>query len=177
MNETQPTDPFEVPAFATFRELIVQNLGFFPEISYDRRGRKHRVRRFDQPILLSEFALGRHKRLLDLTNVAYESRSTAYLSAGLCLLLGGDWLLSNKFPGLGLVAHAFREHEFSVESVTDPVAKLLADAAQDHVGALINLFFPIAHEIGHFPAAQAYCPLEIKEQIMSEEFLKTYEIN
>ncbi|HXA35102.1 MAG TPA: hypothetical protein VNW26_02105 [Steroidobacteraceae bacterium] len=168
-----------IPTFDTFRKLIEQNVGYFPDFSFDRVSRSgHRVRAFTDPpsadIRLSEQALARYISITDLLDGTMRRKSAEFASDCLCIVGGAEFLLGNKFQGLALVAHGFRRvllNRMPTKEIIENVAKRSQDP--DDILALISVLLPLAHEIGHLPQAQAYCP----KPVMGDEFLETYRIN
>jgi hypothetical protein len=183
MDPAQASDPFSISAFPKFQEIIAENIGFFPDISYDRSGSHgHRVQIFDEPagaeIWYSERALARYKELFDLTNFAHQRNSATIFSACLSIILGGDLIRTNRISGLALMSSGFHALHLEKRSFQKAAYRKIIEysvdgAHQNDVGAIINLLFPLAHEIGHLPQAQALGP----KVIWGDEFHKTLKIS
>jgi hypothetical protein len=168
-----------VPTFSIFRDLIRQNIGHFPDFSCDSVTLSgHRIRVFYDPpsaeILLSERALARYLRVADILVAALQRKNAEFIANCLCIEAGGEFLISNRFQGLALIAHGFKSVHVRRLSVRKGLESATT-AAQDpnEVLPLISLLLPLAHEIGHLPQAQAFCP----KAVMGEEFLETFRVN
>ncbi|ODA28186.1 hypothetical protein [Planctopirus hydrillae] len=178
--DTEPKQSIEsIPAFDAFRNLLVENIGYFPTFHYDRNGLAgHRMRIFRTPpaadIRYSERALVRYICLADIITLAVSQNRAELLTSGLCLLAGGELLRHNKFAGLAFIASAFRDHNF-VQLGPRQVIDTAIRAAHKQVAwrAVVNLLFPLAHEIGHLPESQKLCPAAIH----SDAIYETYSIN
>jgi hypothetical protein len=170
----------EIPSFDQFRDLIIENIGYFPKFQYDKKGLSgHRMRVFRDPpaadIRYSERALVRYISLVDLILGAIERNKIEALTSGLCLLRGGELLRHNRFAGLGFIAKAFSSNIKFVQLGPQQVVEnaLKASSQCGSMTAIINLLLPLAHEIGHLPESQALCP----RPIHSDAFHETYSIN
>lgn len=168
-----------IPAFGEFRKLVTENIGYFPSFHYDRNGLAgHRMRVFRTPpaadIRYSERALVRHICLADVIALAVVQNRSEPLTRGLCLLSGGELLRRNRFVGLAFIASAIHDYNF-VQLGPRPVVDAALKAAHEQGAwrSVINLLFPLAHEIGHLPESQALCPAAIHGDAIHE----TYSIN
>jgi hypothetical protein len=164
--------------FAIFRGVIEQNIGYFPTIHYDPTGSAHRVRQFTNPpaaeVRYSIRALARYIEIGDIGTEAKTRKSDRVLMAGMCLLMGGELLRNDRFFGLAFVARAIQEIGFNKMSDATILQTALDNAAKgDNVLALINLFLPLAHEIGHLTEAQLLGPAAIH----GDGIFETYRIN
>jgi hypothetical protein len=173
-----PDNPLALPQFETFRDIVAQNIGYFPNISYDRTGSlRHRARIYRDPpaadILYSERALARYIELADLVFSAKQRDSTRLLVGGLLATVGGDLLRRNAFVGLAFLACGFREAEYKKLPHGEIIGTACSGADREEIFPLINLLLPLAHEIGHLPEAQALCP----PVILTDELRETYRIN
>lgn len=168
-----------IHAFDSFRKLVAENIGFFPKFHYDRNGLAgHRVRVFRTPpaadIRYSERALVRYICLADVITLAVGQNRAEPLTSGLCLLSGGELLRHNKFAGLAFIASAFRDYNFVQLGPRQVIDTALKAAHMPGAWrAVIDLLFPLAHEIGHLPESQALCPAAIQ----SDAIYETYSIN
>jgi hypothetical protein len=168
-----------VPSFATFRDLVRQDIGYFPNFSCEDVGLSgHRVRVFNDPpsaeILISEGALARYIRIGDILVGAMQRQSIDFVANCLCVETGGELLISNKLQGLALVAHGFKTLKMIRLSKKETLERAVRDSRdQSEVLPLVSLILPLAHEIGHLPQAQAFCP----KDVMGNNFLETYRIN
>jgi hypothetical protein len=169
----------EMPEFSIFRELVTQNIGYFPKISIDQIGLSgHRVRIFRDPpavdINYSERALARYIEMADMISIAKERNSLAVLRGGLFALVGGDFIRRNRFVGLAFIAKGFQEVNIKKLPHKEIISNALAKAATINGNIyLIDLLLPLAHEIGHVSEAQALCP----DAIMNDGIYETYRIN
>jgi hypothetical protein len=168
-----------LPGFIAFRHLIRNNLGIFPDITFDRTGLSgHRVRFYQDPpaveLRYSERALARSIELADLVVQAKQKNSAAILAAGLFAMRGAEFLKKNRFAGLAFVVRAFRDIRFEAFPHSVVVAKAIESGGKPGATvSLINLLLPLAHEIGHLPEAQRFCPRDI----LGDKILETYRIN
>jgi hypothetical protein len=89
------------------------------------------------------------------------------------LVAGSELPLRNVFSGLALVAHAIDDAGFVRLPHDQIIERAIAALDGGSVIALPNVVFPLAHEIGHLPQAQALSP----RAIQSDELLETYAIN
>ena len=168
----------EVPAFETFIRLVARNIQIVPEVKLDEKGFKHRIQIFDEPgsrprVLFSKRALAGYKCRLDVLNHALANKSAEALCDAACLLVGKNLLLTNRFSGAALIAHAFTKFRASYMPDGDVFEYMLRGVREKNQAATVNFFQPLAHEIGHFERSQALSPTEIR----SDKFFDTYRIN
>jgi len=168
-----------LPEFVAFRTLITNNLGVFPNITFDRTGLSgHRIRLFQDPpaveLRYSERALARSIGLSDLIAQSWERGSPATLASGLFAMRGAELLKRNRFAGLAFIVRGYRDDCLTTFPHSEVVAKAIESAAKPgETISLINLLLPLAHEIGHLAEAQRLCP----SAIHGDELLETYNIN
>jgi hypothetical protein len=163
--------------FDLLRAVVTENIGYFPQIRYDRTGRYgHRTQIFDDGVELefSERAIARHIELGDIVLNAYQRKSRSGLVAGMCLMFGGELLRNNSSAGLAFVARALRDVGMRKLPHAEIIGRVV-DAAKSGASViqLVNLLLPLAHEIGHLPESQALCP----KAILGDDLLETYRIN
>lgn len=167
----------ELPSFSVFCDLVQHRIGFMPSYLWHDVGLSgHRVRVFENPpgaeIRLSKMALARYIRISDIFSGALQRNSTNFLHDCLCIEAGSYELLSNRLPGLALVARGFKRVLITRIPAVTSLENLLK-SAQREVFPLISLLLPLAHQIGHVPEAQALCP----KATMEDVFLETLRIN
>ena len=168
-----------ISTFDTFRDIVVENIGYFPNFHYDEGGLAgHRMRVFRNPpsadIRYSERALARYIAIADIIFTGINQHKPEPITSGLCLLSGGELLRQNKFIGFAFIATAFLDYNF----VQIPPRQVVDIAIKETEGqgawhAVINLLFPLAHEIGHLPESQNLCPAAI----YSDAIYETYSTN
>jgi hypothetical protein len=164
--------------FPRFRELIQDNIGYFPTIFPDPTGFSHQYRQYENPpaaeIRYSTRALARYIEIGDCLLAAKARNDPATLAASLCLVRGSEFARRNRYVGLALIASAFETIRFK-KIPNDEILRTALDqsATGDNIPALINLLFPLAHEIGHLTEAQRLCP----RAIHGDDIRETYRIN
>ncbi|PSH62938.1 hypothetical protein CU102_24695 [Phyllobacterium brassicacearum] len=158
--------------------LIEQNIQTVPEIRLDEKGIAHRIRIFEDPrsppmIFFSKRALARYKSRFDVLNQGIAKKSAESFCSMICLLLGRELLMTNRFVGAAYIAHAFTKFRAARSPDADIVENMLQAVRESNQAAIINLFVPLAHEIGHLGRSQALAPAEIH----SDTFFDTYRIS
>ncbi|MEO8737100.1 MAG: hypothetical protein ABI380_11225 [Edaphobacter sp.] len=169
-----------IPQFDIFRAIIVENIGYLPEITVEGGAYGHRVRIFRGPpaieVRYSEQSLARYIELSDVVTRAAGHASAPYLASCLFCTQGAELLRGNRLVGLAFIAHGFQTvlyRKLPYGEIIDTAISQASLAVEPNVFALINLFLPLAHEIGHVPEAQALCPAVV----MGPAIHDTYRLN
>jgi hypothetical protein len=165
--------------YALFREIVTQNIPQYPDIRYDRSGRSsHRTRNFtdgEAEINISERALARYIGLLDLLLAKPGEAGEPAITAGLLAMSGGDALLQNNIYGLPLLIRGFERIRFRRVPWARTIETLIERVRAHDTMSIVELFVPVAHEIGHVQVAQALAPRELQSDAIGETYRRSYD--